>query len=52
MKRYREIKSEWGFSGRAGMVYSNFGGVSIPADIPYFVIYQNIHANAARTSCR
>jgi hypothetical protein len=25
------------------MTYSNFGGVSIPADIPHFLIYQNVH---------
>jgi hypothetical protein len=45
VKRYKEIKSLWDFSGRAGMTYSNFGGVTIPADIPHFVIYQNISAN-------
>ena len=25
------------------MVYSNFGGVQIPAGIPHFVMYQNVH---------
>ena len=45
LKRYKEIKSNFGFLGRAGMTYSNFGGVSIPADIPHFLIYQNVHAN-------
>ena len=27
------------------MTYSNFGGVSIPADIPHFLIYQNVSPN-------
>ena len=45
LKRYKEIKSNFGFSGRAGMTYSNFGGVSIPADIPHFLIYQNVNPN-------
>ena len=43
VKRYKEIKAEWGFGGRGGMVYSNFGGVLIPAGIPHFVMYSNVH---------
>jgi hypothetical protein len=43
--RYREIKAQFGFSGRSGMTYSNFHGVQVPAGVPYFVTYQNVHPN-------
>ena len=45
LQRYREIKAEFGFDGRSGLVYSKFGGVQVPAGVPHFVIYQNVDSD-------
>jgi hypothetical protein len=42
LRRYRQLKSEFGFDGRSGLVYSDFGGAPVAARVPYFVIYQNV----------
>lgn len=42
LARYRQIKSRFGFSGRSGLVYSDFGGMHVPAGVPHLVIYQNV----------
>jgi hypothetical protein len=39
--RYNKIKTEYGISGKSGMLYANFGSVSLEADTPYFVVYTN-----------
>ncbi len=43
--RYSEIKSNYGITGKSGMLYANFGGASLEANRPYFVVYTNIDAN-------
>ena len=43
--RYNEIKSAYKISGKSGMLYVNFGGASLEANTPYFVVYTN---NAAK----
>lgn len=43
--RYNEIKSTYKISGKSGMLYVNFGGASLEANTPYFVVYTN---NAAK----
>lgn len=45
LKRYRQLKAQFGFAGRSGLVYSDFGGARVPAGIPHFVIYQNVDAD-------
>jgi hypothetical protein len=45
LRRYRQIKSQFGFDGRSGLVYSDFGGAAVPAGVPHFVIYQNVDAD-------
>jgi len=42
--RYAATKSAYGISGKTGMLYVNFGGASLSADTPYFVVYTNIAA--------
>jgi hypothetical protein len=42
--RYKEVMAQYPIGDRAGMVYSNFNGVTLQAGRPYFVVYQNIHA--------
>jgi hypothetical protein len=42
LRRYRQIKSQFGFEGRSGLVYSDFGGAPVPAGVPHFVVYQNV----------
>jgi hypothetical protein len=39
--RYNEIKSAYKISGKSGMLYANFGGASLEANAPYFVVYTN-----------
>ena len=45
LRRYRQIKSQFGFDGRSGLVYSDFGGAPVPAGVPHFVVYQNVDSN-------
>ena len=45
LRRYRQIKSQFGFDGRAGLVYSEFGGAPVPAGVPHFVVYQNVDSD-------
>jgi hypothetical protein len=45
LRRYRQIKSQFGFDGRSGLVYSDFGGAAVPAGVPHFVIYQNVDSS-------
>jgi hypothetical protein len=45
LQRYRQIKSQFGFDGRSGLVYSDFGGAPVPAGVPHFVVYQNVDSN-------
>lgn len=40
--RYKEIKTNYGITGRSGMLYANFGGASLSANTPYFVVYKNV----------
>ncbi len=40
--RYSEIKANYGITGKSGMLYANFGGASLQADTPYFVVYKNV----------
>jgi hypothetical protein len=40
--RYRQLKARFDFSGRSGLVYSDFGGVPVAGGVPYFVTYQNV----------
>lgn len=40
--RYSEIKTNYGITGKSGMLYANFGGASLQADTPYFVVYKNV----------
>ncbi|HEX3042791.1 MAG TPA: LamG domain-containing protein [Solirubrobacterales bacterium] len=42
--RYAATKSAYGISGKTGMLYVGFGGASVAADTPYFVVYTNIAA--------
>ena len=42
LQRYRQLKAEFDFDGRSGLVYAQFGGAKVPAGVPHFVIYQNI----------
>jgi hypothetical protein len=42
--RYNAIKSAYKIGGRSGMLYAEFGSVSLEADTPYFVVYTNIAA--------
>src|SRR3954452_16706344 len=42
--RYIAIKSAYKISGKSGMLYAEFGGVSLEANTPYFVVYTNIAA--------
>lgn len=45
VSRYNETKSAYELTGKSGMLYVNFGGASLEADTPYFVVYTN---NAAK----
>jgi len=40
--RYNEIKTNYGITGKSGLLYVNFGGASLLADTPYFVVYKNV----------
>jgi hypothetical protein len=40
--RYKDIKTNYGITGKSGMLYANFGGASLQADTPYFVVYKNV----------
>jgi Concanavalin A-like lectin/glucanases superfamily len=42
--RYTATKSAYGISGKTGMLYVGFGGASLAADTPYFVVYTNVAA--------
>ena len=45
LRRYRQIKSQFGIDGRSGLVYSDFGGTPVPAGVPHFVVYQNVDSD-------
>jgi hypothetical protein len=45
LKRYRQIKAEFGFDGRSGLTYADFGGAAVAGRVPYFVTYQNVDPN-------
>jgi Concanavalin A-like lectin/glucanases superfamily len=42
--RYIATKTAYKISGKSGMLYVEFGGASLEADTPYFVVYTNIAA--------
>ena len=45
LRRYRQIKSQFGIDGRSGLVYSDFAGTPVPAGVPHFVVYQNVDSD-------